>query len=558
MRCLASALLEDEFLSITGSPPRLALLLSPSAESTILDFACLASGMLSAPIHARASSHDRKNILALINPTVFFCETKEQALELFGSIESRVHPHFPLLRRIVTLQDCSDEGILTSWKTYFEAGEKNLRTHAFQIQQNFLNPSSEDPVSICFTPGVSSSPKGVLLSHRAILSVLESSSHAFQSLFRPRDRIVSTLSRSHALGKVESYLSWTWGWQTTFASTQESFFEACRKVKPTLLFGTPHLFETAYEKVHWELEHQPRWKREYFEQTLWLSRKSIRDQNRPGWILQASQSLLLKPLLKILGSNVRAGICGGESLPREVLEFFAALGMPVFEGYGLTETCAPVTANTPAEYRPGTCGKPMSSVAIKTTDEGEVWIKTPQVHSGYLGNPDHPLVLDSEGWLHTGDLGFLDDEGFLVITERKDDVITLSSGDRVSPARIENVMRTSPWIREAFITGNKKPFLTALVTLNSETVERFAESQKILYSSLAALLRHPRIEFEVSQQIELLNDRLKPFERVQKFTVVPDPFSIDEGQLSASLKIRRGAIDSQFRAAIDGLYSSEA
>jgi long-chain acyl-CoA synthetase len=264
--------------------------------------------------------------------------------------------------------------------------------------------------------------------------------------------------------------------------------------------------------------------------------------------------MVFKHITERFGGKLRYAICGGAPLPKELGEFFEIAGIRILEGYGLTETCAPVTLNDPDHPRFGTVGKPLSDVSIKIAEDGEILLQSQKAFSGYYKNAEETAQSFHGGWFHTGDVGHIDRDGYLHITERKKDLIVTSTGKKIAPQKIEALVKTNKPIHEIVVYGDRRSYLTALVTLDRETLMDYANSHHILFSDISGLIKNPKILTWVQKTLDEVNRQLAGYERIRKFMILPHDFSVEGGELTHSLKIRRRVIYDRYQKELDSLY----
>jgi long-chain acyl-CoA synthetase len=269
-----------------------------------------------------------------------------------------------------------------------------------------------------------------------------------------------------------------------------------------------------------------------------------------------SDNLLLGPVVRErFGGRLKFFVCGGAPLSGEIAEFLHALGLLVLEGYGLTENAGAANVNRPDNYRFGTVGPPIPGVEERVAPDGEILIRGRNVMLGYHGLPDATReVLDEDGWLHTGDIGRFESDGFLRVTDRKKDIIVTSGGKNVAPQNIETMLRSSPYIDQALVHGDGRKYLTALVSLDLEQLQRFAEEEGIPFDRRSELLVHPRIRHLVEAEIEERNRQLSGYETLRRFTILPEPLSLDAGEITPTMKLRRQQVEERYRDLIEAMY----
>jgi long-chain acyl-CoA synthetase len=351
------------------------------------------------------------------------------------------------------------------------------------------------------------------------------------------------------------------GGKLAFSENPDRLPQDLLEVKPTLLFAVPRIFEKAYAQIMAAVVAENYVSRKLFDEALITGRQyheaywnhktpSIKTSGK--YLL--AKTMVFKHITDRFGGKLRYAICGGAPLSKELGEFFEIAGIRILEGYGLTETCAPVTLNDPDHPRFGTVGKPLKDVSIKIAEDGEILIQSRKLFSGYSKDPEETARALHGGWFHTGDVGHLDRDGYLHITERKKDLIVTSTGKKIAPQKVESIAKTSKPIHEIVVYGDRRSYLTALVTLDKETLVDYANSHHILFSDMQGLVKNPKILSWVEKTLDEVNRRLATYERIRKFIILPHDFSVEGGELTHSLKVRRKVIYERYRKEFDSLY----
>jgi long-chain acyl-CoA synthetase len=414
----------------------------------------------------------------------------------------------------------------------------------------------DDLASIIYTSGTTGDPKGVMLSHRNLVSNFL----AFGELFEvgPRDLAVSFLPMSHIFQRTVDHLCFYRGAAIHYVPDVEELQRALGEVRPTLLGSVPLLWERAYSQIMKDLESRGTLGRALGRWALGVGRRHAAEV-RDGFVgpLLAAQRqlafrLVLRDIRKRFGARLRLPISGGAPLTREVSEFFEAIGMSVFQGYGLTEASPVLATNSPRGQRRGSVGRPLPEVEIRVAEDGEILAKGPGVMRGYWENLSATrLSVDDDGWLHTGDIGEIDKSGFLYITDRKKDVIVTSSGESVAPQPIERELESHSLISQAVVVGDDSPYLAVLVVpdfdrLGDEIGERLSPEE---------LVDHPEARRTIANLLAEVNARLGEHERLRRFRMLPRELTREAGELTPTYKVRRRVISRRFAVEIASLYS---
>jgi long-chain acyl-CoA synthetase len=415
--------------------------------------------------------------------------------------------------------------------------------------------------SIIYTSGTTGEPKGVMLTHSNFSSnVADSCSHIV--LHPETDLAVSFLPLAHVYGRMLDYLYIFEGCPIAYVDVIENVAQALLEVHPTILAAVPRFFEKIYARLMEQGSKTSGAKRKIFNFAL----KTARDA--AAWRCgekSASLALKLKWALadRLVYSKIRAGtggrlrlvLSGGAPLSKSLGEFFWAIGIPIYQGYGLTET-SPVLTNNYPHNRVGSSGKPIANVQIRIADDGEILAKGPCVMQGYYNSPESTReVLSDDGWFKTGDIGYLDKDNYLFITDRKKDLLKTAAGKFVAPQPIENILKTSPYILNAMIVGDQRKFVVALLVINPATLASKLAEEGLSFSSNAQMAAHPRTYAIIEQEVSRLTEHLAQYETIKRFALLPDDFTFDSGALTFTMKLKRRVVEKQFHSLIDKLYS---
>jgi long-chain acyl-CoA synthetase len=444
-----------------------------------------------------------------------------------------------------------------SLKEITELGAQALSLDPSAFERTIDESKPEDWATLLSTPGTTGKPKIVILENQHWIAALEDAVATFgPDVSDQGERLLTFLPLSHVLGKLESMSALAFGWTLCFSEGFSKLEKSLLEVRPTVLFTVPRLFERTFHRISAETEKLPKWQRVFIER--W-SKEGPRKEARKlteRWEARIAERAFFERVREGFGGALRFAICGGAHLPPSTIEFFSAAGIPIYEGYGLTESTGPVTVNTPRALRPGTVGRPMGDTAIRIESDGEIWIRSRKVFSGYYNQPEETALALKDGWLRTGDVGELTADGFLRITERRKELLTLTTGRHVSPQKIEVLAKTRlPMVRHFAVLGEGRPYLAALLTLEKEPVLEYARENMVLFSSYPDLARNPKILAWVQAGVDRLNEQLSRFEQVRKFVILSGEFSVESGELSPSLQFRRKFLEDRYRTEITHLFA---
>jgi long-chain acyl-CoA synthetase len=413
--------------------------------------------------------------------------------------------------------------------------------------------------TVIYTSGTTGTPKGVMLTHRNIMS------NIYAVLERipvgATDSVLSFLPLSHVFERMAGFYTMLYaGARITYAAGIESVSDDLKAISPTVLITVPRFLEKVRDAIHESVSAAPAMRRHLIEWALRAGRQRLerRETGRMdggSFSERIADRMILSRIRAELGGRLRFFISGGAPLPIEVNRFFHTLDLPVLEGYGLTETSPVLCVNTPAEWRIGSVGRPVPGVEVKIAPDGEILARGPNIMKGYLGREDETSQALKNGWFHTGDIGSIDPDGYLYITDRKKDIIVLSTGKNVSPQPIENRLRRSAYIREVVLIGIGRKFVTALIAPDLERLRATGHIAAADLPKASDLITDPRIRSIINDEIRDRSGRLAPFERIQDFLLVGREFRIRDGILTPTLKVRRRRLEEIYRESIDGMYA---
>jgi long-chain acyl-CoA synthetase len=559
---------------------KVAILSGTRYEWSLCDMAVLGAGAVTVPIYPSNTDEEVAYIVEHSESKVLILEDARQ-LEKVLALRARAGGDSRLrqLTRLVAIEPSAmavagasparspahTKDVLTL-QALKELGRREEGREPMRFEDNLRKARPEDLFTICYTSGTTGVPKGAMLTHDSLMSVLEDALAVLSEFVKPEAEVIlSFLPFSHILGKVESLAIHTFGWRQAYAESMDKLMTNMAEVRPTVLFAVPRVFEKAFGRLQSVVDEGGLVKRALFNRAVSVGRRFYEAEwakaTAPLRVTAEyllAQSTVLKKVKERFGGRLRFCISGGAPLPREIGEFFQIVGLRVLEGYGLTETCGPIAINTPDQLRFGSVGKPLPDVSVRIAPDGEILVQSRKVFAGYYKMPAETQEAFDAGWFRTGDIGHLDDEGFLRITDRKKDIIVTSAGKNVAPQKIENLAKTQPFISQFVVHGDRRHFLTALVTLDREQLIRYASENQILFSEYGELVKQPKILALVQRIIEEVNKQLASYETIKRFVILPTEFSIESGELTPSLKVRRSFINRKYREQLDSMYAENA
>jgi len=540
---------------------KVCLISNTKLEWSACDMAILGAKAITVPIYASNLPDECAYIINHCDARFVFVEDQKQ-LEKVLSVKDKL----PRLEKIIAFSMqpspaiANDKGILTL-AALRELGKRAPNQERFE--RNLMDVKPTDTFTICYTSGTTGVPKGVVLTFDSLASMLDDVDRTLGKDVTENDIVLSFLPISHIFGKVESMAVYHFGWKVYYAENIEKLLFNMAEVKPTMMFAVPRVFEKAYSRIKATIDDSPATKRKLFAWALHSGRRyfgKIWSGKSPSVSetlqYEVARRLVFKKVYARFGGRIRFCLAGGAPLSREIGEFMRIVGVPILEGYGLTETCAPVTLNAPDAMKFGSIGKPLPEVALKIAEDGEILVKSRKVFKEYYKDPAATReVLEPNGWFHTGDIGIIDDEGFVKITDRKKDLIITSGGKNVAPQKIENLAKTHKFVSQFVVHGDKRNFLTALIVLDREDTIKYARENNILFSEYSELVKNPKVIALAQKVVDAVNKQLASFETVKRFKILPNDFSVETGEITPSLKVRRKFCNEKYQSELDSMYS---
>jgi len=540
---------------------RVALLSENRLEWVASDLGIIGIGACTVPIYVTLQAAEVTYIIGNSGSKVFIAENRE-AVQKVRAEAARC----PDLEKIVVLEtegcDESDPMLLSFAELIrlgreLEAGEPGL----FERLTDAIE--AEDLATLVYTSGTTGPPKGAMISHRNILAIfagLDAVVPAYET-----DVTVPFLPLCHVFERVAGHFyGMKVGITTHYAQSFDTIVEDIQTKKPTIVLAVPRVCEKIYARIVSQVKQQPAWKQRVFEWAKGVGARagSLRERKKPVPLLLGLQHkiayrLVYRKLNEALGGRVRWMTAAGAPLSREIADFFNASGVFVIEGYGMTETTAPVSLNVIGDYRFGTTGKPLPCNQVRIAPDGEILVKGDNVINGYWKMPVQTRdVFTPEGWLMTGDIGRLDEDGFLAITDRKKDLIITSGGKNIAPQNIEGLFLKDPLFEHVLVIGDRRKYLTALVTLNFVEAARLAEEGGLAFANPRELMDRPDFLATVGRHVAERNRHLARFETIKDYRIVREPFSEKTGELTPSLKLKKKVVMEKYRDLIEDMYAA--
>lgn len=524
---------------------RVALIAYNSLTWSATDYAVLALGAVLVPLYTTLPARAVEYILNDSGAVAVIVENEEQLAKI-RSIR------VPSLRHVIAIR-----GDAKKWSEVSGGlSEEELRARASQIRPDQM-------ATLIYTSGTTGVPKGVMLSHHNLVSNIQSSSVYLD--MRDDDIVLSFLPLSHVFERIVDYVTFRVGATIAYATSMDDVAKNMLEVRPTIVAGVPRFYEKIYARLMEAVRQMPPKRQKMFQWAVEVGREYSRTwlQGEPiplslAFKYSMADFLVLRKIRARTGGRIRYFVSGGAALSREIAEFFYACGFRILEGYGLTETSPVVTVNPPTRPKLGTVGKVIPGVEVRIAQDGEILVRGPNVMMGYYNRPQETAETIKEGWLHTGDIGEFDDEGYLKITDRKKDLFKTSGGKYVAPQAIENQLKLSPLIANVVVIGAGRKFPACLIVPNLEHLSKVAREKGISFSGPEELLRHPEIHKMYDEVLHKVNDGLSQPERIKKWRLLTDDFTIERGEMTPTMKVRRRAVEERYKSLIDEIYREDS
>ena len=504
-------------------------------EWFISDLAIMLSGGITVPAYTTYTEEDYKYLIEDCEPSLVIVSNNEMLTKLSNTINKKDY-----IKKVITLDEVNkviNNLDLTNKEQYLDFGTilKNNLLEEDKIKNNKLKRTS--PACIIYTSGTGGNPKGVILSHGGILNNLVGACEIMKPLFNSRPVFLTWLPLSHSYEHCVQFAQIAVGAKVFYAERIEKLLENMSESKPTIMTAVPRFYQNLYNKINNNLKKQTGFKAKLINATLRLGNKKLLNQKMTFYeklVDLIVEILVRKKIKKQFGGNLKAFVSGGGALDREIGEFLNSVGLPTLQGYGLTETSPVVSCNPIHKIKVETVGPPFKGNEVKIADDGEILVKGENVMLGYWNKKEETDKVIIDGWLHTGDIGEIDQEdGYLKITDRKKDIIVNAGGDNISPAKIENLITNETEIDQCMVYGDKKNYLVALIVPSKDFVK---EKEKIKIV------------------IEKINKKLTLLEKIKKIQLIDENFSIENGLMTPTMKVKRKKVTEKYKDQLEKLY----
>ncbi len=540
-----------------GRGAKLIILSENRPEWTITDFANLCLGGITVPIYTTLVS---EQVIYFIN------DSDAETLVVSNLFQyqkiAAIRAGLPKVKNIIVFQpQAPAPGVLTLDEVR-QRGRALGQAEPDMFEKTARSVRPEDEASIIYTSGTTGVPKGVILTHgnfatniSAVAGILE---------FSAADTVLSFLPLSHVLERMVTFTYVHKGCSIAYAENAETVAHNLLEIRPQIMVSVPRVFEKIYSRVMDNVLSSSSLKRKIF---FWgigvgkaVGQKTLAGKKPGPWLRfrhKIAAKLVFSRVIEKTGGRVRFFVSGGAPLSKDIAEFFYALGLTVLEGYGLTETSPVLALNTFEALRFGTVGKIIPGVEVKIAPDGEILAKGPNVMKGYYKKPVETEDVFENGWFKTGDIGFIDADGFLTITDRKKDLIVTAGGKNIAPQPIENVLKTIPYITNAVVLGDRRRYVAALIVPNFEKLEEYAKFVHIPFKDRSELVRNEQIESFLRSEIERATPNLASYERIKKIAILDREFDMERDEITPTLKVKRNIIENRYQELIEGLYKDD-
>ena len=521
------------------------------------DLDILAAGGVTIGLYPSASHWEMTHIIAHSGPHICFVEDDALLDKLLAVQTETGLPKTIIL--FETSRKSLPSGVIT-FKAFIAQGRSTHEADPARFETVWRAVRPEDLATIAYTSGTTGPPKGAMITHANLYYTVINATKMHH--YEESDFGIAFLPLTHMLQRMTVYAALHLGIVGAYAESIDKLVDNFQELRPTVQVSVPQIFERIYNRVHQMMATGSPLHRRIFQWAVAIGQAAApyRHENRslPPFLAMkhaVAHRLVFQKIHEVFGGRVKYLLCGGAPMPMYLLEFFNAVGLLILEGYGLTETVAPATVNRAECFKFGTVGQLIPGMEAKFSPDGELLLRGQGLFQGYYKDPEATsAAINAEGWFHTGDIASMDDEGFITITDRKKDLIVTAGGENIAPQNIENIIRTLPLISQVMVYGDRRKYLTALMTLNENELRNFAKRENIADREPAALAADQKVWQTVSDHIQDINSRLAPYEQIKRFAILPKDFTEEAGELTPTLKLRRREIIKRYNDAIEGLY----
>jgi long-chain acyl-CoA synthetase len=535
---------------------KLVILSENRPEWVMTDLAVLCAGGITVPVYTSFVPEQLGYIIEDSDATFVVVSNAEQWAKV-----KAVKPRLKKVKRYITFSVETPEDVY-SFKDVMHKGQERDSHNPRIFAKEAMDVAPGDVASLIYTSGTTGVPKGVILTHGNFLSNVMTAGEILP--FSDKDTVLSFLPLSHVLERMVMFTYIYKGCSVAFAESVETVADNLVEVQPVIMVSVPRVFEKFYSKVIDAVLAGSAVKRRIFFWALKVGKEHGRrvlagEEISRGlrFRRRLAHKLVFSKIIEKTGGRIRFFVSGGAPLSKDIAEFFYAAGLNIMEGYGLTETSPVISANTFENLKFGTVGKPIPGVRVQIAPDGEILTRGPNVMKGYYKKEAETREAFEGGWFHTGDIGRFDEQGFLVITDRKKDIIVTAGGKNIAPQPIENILKANPYISNAVVVGDRRRFLSALIVPNFEKLEAFAKQNGITYRDKADLVKNKKVEQLMVSEVDRATPGLAPYEKIKKVLLMDHEFEIEKEEITPTLKVKRNIIEAKYKPNIDRLYEED-
>ena len=541
---------------------KVSILSETRLEWVVIDMAIMGIGCITAPVYASNTEDQVKYIVKHSESKIVFAEDQEQLDKMMS-----IWDDLSEIKKVVVIDKYIPNELpnVISIEKFRKLGMSHRTKNTGNFEEILHSIKPDDIISFTYTSGTTGDPKAGMFNSTNVISVAKNLPDLLPT-YR-NDLGISYLPLSHIAERLLGHFIKLYsGYVTVYADSLEDMPYNLRQTGPTVMFGTPRVFEKFYAKISIAIKGATTFQKRIYNWALSVGKKysELKDEGKEPsiWIKLnrlLAHFLVFRKIKDMFGGNIRYLLSGAAPISPNIIRYFHWVGLDIYEGYGMTETTGIVTGNKIGKAKIGSVGQALANTQIKIAADGEICTLCPQNISGYYkneGDTKELLIPDENGdiWLHTGDIGYLDEDGYLFITDRKKDIIITAGGKNVAPQNIENLLKTSPYISLAMVYGDKKPYLTALITLDEDEIAKFAKDNSIMYQDLSDLTKKQKVIDLIKGEISLLNRDLASYETVKKFRILEEELDQDKDEVTPTLKVKRKVVINNYQELINEMY----
>lgn len=529
-------------------------------EWVYIDLGTMHAGGITVGVYATNSWEQCKYVVDHSESRFYFVENEEQLDKAL-----RFRAQVPRLEKIIVwnlkgLKHFHDPMVM-SFDEFLILGRELEKKDPTIFTKRWTQVRADDIARLIYTSGTTGPPKGAMLSHGNITWMARAMAEG--NPIAEQDEFLSFLPLCHIFEQLFTiFMNIKYGAIVNFIESTDTVMENMREVSPTVAYGVPRIWEKYYSGIMIQMADATWLKRKIFQLSLGIGKKyaNLKTSYQPvPWTLRLAYALAyfitFRKLKERLGfDRVRLAFSGAAPISPDIIRFFQAIGIPLREGYGMTEGTGVTCVNQGDRVKIGTVGQPLPGVEVKIAEDGEICFRGGNVFKGYFKNPQATAEVLKDGWMHSGDVGELDEEGFLRITDRKKDLIITAGGKNIAPQNIENQLKFSPYINDAIVIGDRRKYLTAIIVIDEDNVVKYAQDNKIQYTTYASLTQHPEIKKLIQREVDAVNKTLANVETIKKFTILPKKLFVEDGEVTPTMKVKRKYINEAFKDLIEAMY----